>query len=170
MTLLPLVRIWLWISALATLAGWTLSAVGYLNPLGYFIFFGLALILFFTLRKQEPKHLVVDDIIRSRRPVVDDVRSRSRFSAQGTPYVVRYKIRWRFRHSLPLGFAILALLAFAGGLLYSPNNHTGLTYRTPRVLQWLTHEGWFWIHTPNYRMNNRACGFEWLSAPILLFT
>ena len=29
---------------------------------------------------------------------------------------------------------------------------------------------WFWIHTPDYRMNDRACGIEWLSAPLLLFT
>jgi hypothetical protein len=37
-------------------------------------------------------------------------------------------------------------------------------------LHWLTEGHWHWIHTPNYRMNNRACGFEWLTAPLLLFT
>src|SRR5438309_1055628 len=71
---------------------------------------------------------------------------------------------------LPACFAVLAVLVFVGGALYPPSNHTALTYRTPRVLQWLTHGHWFWIHTANYRMNDRACGIEWLSAPLLLFT
>ncbi len=76
----------------------------------------------------------------------------------------------RFRHFLPLSFAVLSLLVFLGGCLYAPTNHTGLSYRVPRVLHWLAEDGWHWIHTPNYRMNNRACGIEWLSAPLLLFT
>jgi hypothetical protein len=61
-------------------------------------------------------------------------------------------------------------LILLGGALYPPSNHTALTYRTPRVLQWLAQGHWFWIHTSNYRMNDRACGIEWLSAPLLLFT
>ncbi|HVV00035.1 MAG TPA: hypothetical protein VHH88_01650, partial [Verrucomicrobiae bacterium] len=40
----------------------------------------------------------------------------------------------------------------------------------PRVLQWLSAGHWFWIHTPDARMNDRACGMEWMSAPLLLFT
>ena len=54
--------------------------------------------------------------------------------------------------------------------MYAPTNYTGLNYRLPRVLQWLAHGQWWWIHTPNYRMNDRACGIEWLTAPLLLFT
>jgi hypothetical protein len=61
-------------------------------------------------------------------------------------------------------------LIFIGGVVSPPSNYTGLQYRIARVLQWLAHDGWFWIHSPNYRMNDRACGFEWLAAPILLFT
>jgi hypothetical protein len=38
------------------------------------------------------------------------------------------------------------------------------------VLHWLFQGQWHWIYTGDYRMNNRACGIEWLSAPILLFT
>src|SRR5262249_7605160 len=76
----------------------------------------------------------------------------------------------RFRRPLPLAFAFLSFLVLLGGLIYAPANHTSLTYRIPRVLQWLAQEKWFWIHTSNYRMNDRACGIEWLSAPILLFT
>ena len=65
---------------------------------------------------------------------------------------------------------MLTLLVFLGGALYPPSNHTGFTYRTPRVLHWLMEGHWHWIYTPDYRMNNRACGFEWLTAPLLLFT
>jgi len=68
-----------------------------------------------------------------------------------------------------LSFAVLSLLVLLGGLLYAPTNHTGLSYRLPRVLHWLAEEHWHWIYTPNYRMNNRACGIEWLSSPMLLF-
>ena len=71
---------------------------------------------------------------------------------------------------LPLCFAALAILIFIGGAIYPPDNYTGLTYRAGRVLQWLAHGGWFWIHTTDFRMNDRACGIEWLSAPVLLFT
>jgi hypothetical protein len=65
---------------------------------------------------------------------------------------------------------VLALLVFLGGVLYPPTNHTALSYRFPRVLHWLAAERWHWIYTPNYRMNDRACGIEWLTAPFLLFT
>jgi len=64
----------------------------------------------------------------------------------------------------------LAFLVLLGGALYPPTNHTAMTYRTPRVLHWLAEGHWHWIHTPNYRMNDRCCGFEWLTAPVLLFT
>ena len=37
-------------------------------------------------------------------------------------------------------------------------------------MHWLAEGHWHWIHTPNYRMNDRCCGFEWLTAPVLLFT
>jgi hypothetical protein len=80
------------------------------------------------------------------------------------------RLRRRFRHWLPGGFLLLAILIFAGAVIYPPTNHAALTYRIPRVLQWLSEEHWFWIHTPNYRMNDRACGVEWLSAPLILFS
>ena len=80
------------------------------------------------------------------------------------------KLPRRFRRPLPLCFAALTGLIFLGGVLHAPDNYTGLAYRVGRVLQWLSHGHWFWIHTTDYRMNDRACGMEWLSAPILLFT
>ena len=64
----------------------------------------------------------------------------------------------------------MSALIFLGGSIHAPANYTGLAYRAGRVLQWLSHHGWFWIDTEDYRMNDRACGIEWLSAPLLLFT
>jgi hypothetical protein len=144
MFFLRAVRFWIVLSTLASVAGWSLSALGMLNKTGYVIFAAIVAITFFLFRKSA-----------SFAPMA---------SAQ-----TGKKLRHRFRRFLPLSFAILAALVFVSGLLYAPTDHTGLSYRIPRVLHWLEHEQWFWIHTPNYRMNNRACGIEWLSAPLLLF-
>lgn len=141
----PFVQLWLWISAFATLSGWILSALGQLNRTGYviaFACFGLFLLL---------------------------ARKRLGLSREGLALSVR-KARRRFQRPLPFCFLTLALFAFVGGIIYPPDNYTGLTYRAGRVLQWLSHGHWFWVHTTDYRMNDRACGMEWLTAPILLFT
>jgi hypothetical protein len=138
------VELWIWVSALASLAGWTLSALGMLNRTGYAIFLAAVIAAVFLFRKA------------------------SWFSSLFSVGEFK-KLRPRFRRFLPASFAFLAGLIFISGLLYAPDNHTGLSYRLPRVLQWLQHGRWFWIHTPNYRMNDRACGIEWLSAPMLLF-
>src|SRR5262249_8624306 len=53
---------------------------------------------------------------------------------------------------------------------YAQINLDTLGYRLPRVLHWLTEERWHWIRTCDERMNVAGCGFEWLSAPLLLFT
>src|SRR5438445_1846344 len=145
MSFLPFVKLWLWISVLASVAGWTLSTVGELNRTGYTIFFVVAALMLWIARKR--------------------LQLFSAHRGSG------WKKFWRrFRRPLPLAFAFLTLLVLLGGMLYPPTNHTALTYRLPRVLQWLAHGHWFWIHTSNYRMNDRACGIEWLSAPLLLFT
>lgn len=146
MSLLPLVRVWIWVSTLATLAGWSLSAVGQLNRGGYLVFGGLVAAIAFWFGREA-----------------------FGWPAAGTGFKWS-KARRRFGRWLPVCFLGLAVLVFLGGALYPPSNHTGFTYRTPRVLHWLMEEHWHWIHTPNYRMNNRACGFEWLTAPLLLFT
>ncbi|HSY74469.1 MAG TPA: hypothetical protein VK810_03280 [Dongiaceae bacterium] len=145
MSSLPFVRLWLWISALASLAGWTLSALRQLNCFGYAIFF-VALAVFVFLRRKDFEFVPANKFSR------------------------RKKFLRRFKRPLPLCFAALVFLIFLGGALYAPVNYAALTYRVPRVLQWLSHGHWFWIHTTNYRMNDRACGIEWLSAPVLLFT
>lgn len=140
------ITFWIWLSALAGAAGWTLSALGQLNRGGYAVFGGLALAVWVWIgRTSEPR------------------RHSLKRSIWKLP-------RRRFRRFRPLSFAVLSLLVLLGGLLYAPSNHTGLSYRIPRVLHWLAEGQWHWIHTPNYRLNNRACGIEWLSAPMLLFT
>ena len=130
---------------LASLAGWLLSAVGYLNPIGYGVLFVAAAVVLFEARG---------------RGAVDFGRGPWRWG----------KLRRRFGRGFPLMFLVLAALVFLGGLLYPPTNHTGLSYRLPRVLHWLSAEEWHWIYAANPRMNTRACGIEWLSAPLLVFT
>lgn len=140
-----LLRLWIWFSVTATTAGWTLSALGRLNCGGYLVFLLLAaLILFFA-----------------RAPLdLTGPESGATFKKLGR----------RLRRPLPLGFALLALLIFIGGVIYAPTSYTGISYRLPRALYWLANEQWYWIHTPDYRMNNRACGIEWLSALLMSFT
>lgn len=143
MLFLRAVQFWIILSTLASVAGWTLSAVGMLNKTGYAIFGAIVIALAFVFRKSA---------LFSSFPSVQSLR----------------KVRRRWRWFLPAGFAALAGLVFLSGCLYAPNDHTGLSYRLPRVLQWFQHGQWCWINTPNYRMNDRACGIEWLSAPFLL--
>lgn len=145
MSVRPFVQFWLWISALATLAGWTLSAVGELNRVGYIVAF--ALFAGFIVLQRHSFGFSNEKLLLAMR-----------------------KARRRFCRALPFCFFALAVLIFAGGVMYLPDNYTGITYRDGRILQWLSHQHWLWIHTADYRMNDRACGMEWLSAPILLFT
>lgn len=77
---------------------------------------------------------------------------------------------WRRRQGPYLGFLVLAILALVGGLLYAPNNIDALGYRTPRVLHWLAEGRWHWIECPYNRLNTRATGFEWLTAPVVALT
>ncbi len=56
------------------------------------------------------------------------------------------------------------------GILYPPLNGDSETYRLPRVLHWLADGQWHWLHAFDARMNVAACGWEWLSAPLFLFT
>ena len=152
MSCLPAVKFWLWLSALASLAGWGLSAIGQLNGSGYIILLGtLAVGWGMRLATKAGQGSV-------RRGAGPAVKSCWR--------------RWRrrFGRGLPLSFAVLAGMVFLGGALYPPTSHTAFTYRIPRALHWLAEGRWHWIHTIGYRMNDRACGMEWLEAPLLLLT
>ena len=153
MSFVPLVQLWIWVSAFASVAGWTLSALGQLNRTGYGIAFAIFVIFLWL----------------AGRSGWFTARMAGHFPS-AIFHLRFHAVTRRFRRPLPLCFAALAILIFIGGALYPPSNYTGVTYRVPRVLQWLAHGQWFWIHTPDYRMNDRACGYEWLTAPLLLFT
>jgi len=142
MSFLPLVKTWIVLVALASAAGWILSALGELNGIGYGVVVGLACIVWFFARRRKA----------------------------GAGSFSWHRMQRRFARPLPLAFAALAALAFLGGVLYAPTNYDALTYRVPRVLHWLSQGQWHWIHTVNNRMNNRSCGFEWLMAPVFVAT
>jgi len=79
--------------------------------------------------------------------------------------------RWRLIRSrwiLPRLWITLTILAFIGGIAYTPNNYDYLTYRFPRLLNWCWEQGWFWIPTVNRRMNFSATQFEWMMAPLFI--
>ena len=81
-----------------------------------------------------------------------------------------HKFRRRFKHTAPKLFLVLVVLSLLSGCLYPPLNFDANAYRLPRVFHWLWNEQWHWIHTFDDRMNIAACGFEWLSAPLILFS
>lgn len=140
---------WAWRAALLwaaglDAAGWLLSALHRLDATGYGVLLALAL------------------------PATAAWWHHDRASRPGGP-----RPRWRpnrWRRCLPAGFLVLAGLALIGGLAYVPNNIDALAYRTPRVLHWLAEGRWHWISCPYQRLNVRATGFEWLTAPILAIT
>src|SRR5581483_5045282 len=103
------VQLWLWISAVASAAGWGLSAVGQLNRIGY-AFFIVGAFIFLWLGR---------GLLDLKAPV----------SPAGWN-----KWKRRMRRPLPCILVVLAVLAFVGGALYPPTNHTGLSYRAPLVL------------------------------------
>ena len=114
-----LVFIWIWFCAYLNCAGWALSVIHELNARGY----AVALLIW----------LVALCVWRTRT------------SAQFLPQV-RWRIfRRRFRRPLPAVFLIVAGLAFLGGTLHPPNNFDALTYRLPRMLNWLAAGKWVWI-------------------------
>jgi hypothetical protein len=143
--MIPFVRFWIWISAFASLAGWTLSALGQLNRTGYVVAFALFAVFVFWQRQQLG-------------------------FAAGTGQGRLRKFRRRFRRRWPLGFAVLILLTWVGAMIHAPTHHTALTYHVPRVLHWLAADGWYWIHSPVVRMNYSGCDFEWCFAPMVLFS
>jgi hypothetical protein len=144
--MIALVRLWILLSALLVSAGWILSALHQLNRVGYGIIFALAIGAWLLGR---PK---------------------TKGAAGASWGQTAHKIWWRGRRLLPASFFILVLLSLLAGEMYLPHNGDSGSYRTPRVLHWLGQEQWHWIHTLDIRMNIAGTGFEWLSAPMILFT
>lgn len=133
--------VWIWLCAGLNLAGWVLSALGQLNARSYIIVLLAGAVAFLGWR------------------FYDKPGRRARLRLQ----------KWihRFKRPFPLAFLILSVMALLGGAIYAPTNYDGLAYRLPRVLHWLAAGQWHWIHTDFPRLNNRACGIEWVSAPLM---
>jgi len=141
-----LVRAWILLSTLLVASGWILSALHELNRGGYLAVFSFAALVTLWYWHQSPP--------------VDRPAWRREW----------HKICHRFRRPSPLLFLVLVLMSLAAGLLYCPYNADSNSYRIPRVFHWLGQEQWHWIHTADVRMNTAGTGFEWLSAPLILFT
>lgn len=137
-------QLWIYCCTVLTCAGWLLSALHSLNGVGYAVTLGVAAICGWLLRKKLG------------------------FEFQLNKMTVRLR-RWR-RRLFPMAFLTLASLIILGGIIHPPVNYDGLAYRVPRVLHWLAEGQWHWIHTDFGRLNTRATGTEWVSAPMLLFT
>ena len=125
-------------------AGWILSIIHQLSAGGYAAAFLLALVAVWALRKRL-------------------------FPGGFSRWNLR-KLRRRFSRAFPLAFLVLALLATLGGAIHGPSNYDALAYRIPRVLHWLAAGQWHWIYTGFERVNTRAYGIEWLSAPLVALT
>ena len=144
--MLEVVRIWVLISALLVGCGWVLSAFHQLNRSGYGVIFALTAMAAVYWR-QEINWPRWGDLLRTF-----------------------HKCWSRFKRPAPLLFLMLALMALVAGSIYVHANGDSNAYRIPRVLHWLGRERWHWIDTEDERMNIVACNFEWLSAPLILFT
>jgi hypothetical protein len=140
----PGIALWVMLCAYLNCAGWILSAFHQLNAVGYSIVLLVG---------------VVAGVIWWKRVK----------AANGSDFNIS-RFKSRFRRPFPLAFLILAAMAFLGGALYAPTNYDGLAYRLPRVLNWLAEGQWHWIHTDFHRLNVRAVGIEWISAPLLALT
>lgn len=141
------VAIWIWLCAYLNCAGWFLSAIHQLNATGYAVTLAIGLAALWAWKIRDDK-----------KP-----GNEAKLFSSGTLH------KWlrRFRRPFPLAFLVLSFMIFLGGAIYTPSNYDGLAYRLPRVLHWLASDQWHWIHTNFPRVNNRACGIEWLSAPIM---
>lgn len=134
------VELWVLLSAWATLSGWTLSSLGLLNRIGY----GISLLL------------LAGGLWSARKSL-------------GLSHLPSFRLRpFRFRHWLPRTWFLLTLLVFLGGLIHHPNNYDYLSYRFARLLHWTWEQKWYWIVSPDRRMNYAASGFEWLMAPLFV--
>lgn len=129
-----------WSAASFVLWGWLLSAVGQLNREGYLVAIATIGLVLF-------------------------------FFWGKCPWLIFFrKSARRLRRPSPALFAAAAFFSLLGALLYPPSNYDALSYRIPRVMHWLAHEGWFWISTANPRQNYSGTGQEWLLAPLVVLT
>ena len=140
MPTLPLAILWLCSCAYLNGAGWTLAALRQLNAAGYTVAMLLGAVLAMI------------------------------WWSKYHPVISPAKLARRFRRPLPAVFFGLTGLVLLGGALYAPTNYDALTYRLPRMLNWLAAGQWFWIPTINERMNYSGTAWEWAALPLLALT
>ena len=121
-------------------AGWLLASLHQLNPVGYAMVLLPGILFMLLWLKKNPPALYPRKIFR------------------------------RCRRPLPAFFFLVATLIFLGGVLYPPNNFDALTYRLPRMLNWLAAGQWLWIPTINDRQNYSGTGWEWIATPLFFLT
>jgi hypothetical protein len=136
---MPAAALWICCCAYLICAGWILSALNELNTAGY----AVALLAGAGSLAIWPGKTGGRLLMGFRRP----------------------KGRRRFKKILPLAFLTVAVLELAGGILYAPCNYDALTYRLPRMLNWLAAGHWLWIPTINERMNYSGTAWEWTAMP-----
>ena len=140
------VRAWIFLSTVLVGAGWILSALHQLNRIGYLLVFVIMGGMVWTYRKFTALGLV-------------SVKHN---------FLVRFF--WRFRHPAPLLFLVLSVMVLLGGVLYDSSNVDTNSYRLPRILHWLWQEQWHLIRSGDLRVNFAGVGWEWLAAPLVLFS
>ena len=138
--MIRLISFWISFCAYFSFAGWVLSALNQLNAFGYAVglLVGIAALVLW----------------------------RKRTSANLWPQIYLPKVCRRFRRPFPAIFLLIAVMALVGGVIYPPNNYDGLTYRLPRMLNWLADGHWDWISTADQRMNWATVGWEWIAMPL----
>jgi hypothetical protein len=133
------IAIWILFCVYSNCAGWTLSALHELNVAGYAIASAAGLVALIIWRRKNSK---------------------------GKNPQIRRQIFCR--RPLPAIFLLMAAMAFVGGAIYPPNNYDALTYRLPRMLNWLAAGHWIWIPTANGRMNFSGTTWEWIAMPFFV--
>jgi hypothetical protein len=144
--MMVVVRLWILLSTVLVAAGWILSALHQLNRIGY------AAVLLLTA-------IGLSWYWHSSKHPVKPVGAR--------PWAPYFR---RFRRPAPFLFLALSVMAFLGGALYVSLNPDTNSYRLPRILHWLWREQWHFIYTADNRLNIAGTGWEWLAAPLILFT
>ena len=128
------------LSAWLTAGGWVLSAVGQLNSTGYLVWLGSFAIVGLAAVRTGLLH--------------------------ASPLIHHREFRWPRRWPMRL-FACLLLATLAGAISQRIAHFDALSYRIPRILQYLAENRWHWIRTTEFRMNAVAPGIEWLWSPII---
>ena len=139
-----LLKLWVILQVGLCAAGWGLSAIKELNTRGYVLVFGVLAWVAARLWRNTGQSWTV-----LKRQVS--------------------KLPRRFRRIMPLTFLVVVLISLVGGLRSPSLFVDSLAYRIPRVLHWLSEEGWHWIASPDRRLNVVGCNLEWLWTPWLLF-